>query len=324
MGRKTIGQQISHLYHDKIAFRESRHLAKQALREQYGKDYKFSMTDDKIHAVRTFETYSKVGKEYALWLTSVKEINKYTRIEGTEHFAKEYIEWRLEKGVSLWTAKMERAALGKLYGKTIEMEMPERNRDDIKRSRNECAHDKHFSKENHKEEILVASATGTRREDLAKITLSSFEEHNNILYVRINGSKGGRNRLAPVLPSKETELRELLDTMRQNGKREKEPLFEYIPKNMDVHSYRRTYAKDLFQYVDNHKEYKEKVLNQYPERHEYRVIKDKETGERKVHEIQSEYYKPRGDEKSYSRDSLYIVSQGLGHNRIDVTYLYIR
>ena len=35
----------------------------------------------------------------------------------------------------------------KVNEKTIEMEMPARNRDDVKRSRNECEHDKHFSKD---------------------------------------------------------------------------------------------------------------------------------------------------------------------------------
>ena len=135
-----------------------------------------------------------------------KELGKYSRVENTEQYAKEYIEYRLEHGVSVWTAKMERSALGKLYNKTIEMEMPVRNQSDVTRSRNDCEHDKHFSVKNHSSEILVASATETRREDLCKIAIKDFEEYNNHLYVRITGSKGGRNRLAPVLPSKEQDF----------------------------------------------------------------------------------------------------------------------
>ena len=51
--------------------------------------------------------------------------------------------------MSIWTVKMERSALGKLYGKTIEMEMLARNCDDVKCSRNDCEYDKYFSKEKH-------------------------------------------------------------------------------------------------------------------------------------------------------------------------------
>ena len=324
MGRKTIEQQITHAYHDKIAFGESRHLAKQKLREEKGDDYRFSMTDDKIHSIGTFKTYSKVGREYASWLTTIKGISKYSKLEKTDDLAKEYIEYRLENGISVWTAKMERSALGKLYGKTIEMEMPVRNQNDVTRSRNDCEHDKHFSVKNHNSEILVATATGTRREDLCKIAIKDFEEHNNHLYVRINGSKGGRNRLAPVLPTKEQEIKDLLTDMKQQGKKENEPLFHHVSKNMDVHGYRRNYAKDLLAYVEQNKDYKEQVLKQYPERREYRTITNKRTGEREIHEIKSEYYSPRSEDRKYLRDDLYIVSQALGHNRIDVTHSYIK
>lgn len=324
MGRKTLEQQIAHIYHEKIAFGESRHLAKEMLREELGDNYKFGMSDDKIHSVQTFKTYSKVGREYSAWLIKEKELGKYSRFENTEQYAKEYIEYRLEHGVSVWTAKMERSALGKLYNKTIEMEMPVRNQSDVTRSRNDCEHDKHFSVKNHSSEILVASATGTRREDLCKIAIKDFEEHNNHLYVRITGSKGGRNRLAPVLPTKEQEIKNFLADMRTQGKKENEPLFNHVSKNMDVHAYRRSYAKDLLAYVEQHKNYKEDVLKQYSERHEYRTITNKQTGEKEIHEMKSEYYSPRGENKKYLRDDLYIVSQGLGHNRIDVTHSYIK
>lgn len=322
MGRKTIEQQISHTYHDKIAFGESRHLAKQKLREENGDEYRFSMTDDKIHSIETFKTYSKVGREYASWLTTIKGISKYSKLEKTEDLAKEYLEYRLELGRSIWTVKMERSALGKLYGKTIEMEMPARNRDDVKRSRNECEHDKHFSKEKHKDEILVASACGTRREDLGKITINSFIEREEMLFVKIEGSKGGRDRIATVLPSREQEIKDLLERMKQEGKEKDVPLFDSVPKNMDVHSFRRIYAKSLMDYVEHNPEGKEIILRQYPKRREYKSVINKETGEKELREIKSEYFRPRNVEEKvcYRRDCLYAVSQGLGHNRIDVTY----
>ena len=35
---------------------------------------------------------------------------------------------------------------------------------------------------------------------------------------------------------------------------------------------------------------KEQVLKQYPERREYRTLTNKQTGEKEIHEIKSEYY----------------------------------
>lgn len=112
--------------------------------------------------------------------------------------------------------------------------------------------------------------------------------------------------------------------MKKQGKKENEPLFHHVSKNMDVHGYRRSYAKDLLAYVEQNKDYKEQVLKLYPERHEYRTITNKQTGEKEIQEIKSEYYSPRGEDKKYLRDDLYIVSQGLGHNRLDVTFSYIK
>lgn len=66
--------------------------------------------------------------------------------------------------------------------------------------------------------MVVASACGTRREDLGKIMINSFVERDGMLFVKIEGSKGGRDRIATVLPSKAQEIEELLESMKQEGK----------------------------------------------------------------------------------------------------------
>lgn len=225
MGRKTITRQLEHCLHNKIGFGESRHEAKNELRNSLGEDYRFGMTDEKIHALETFDTYKKVSTEYAKWMIEEKGLSKYIDIKDTEHYASEYLQYRMDKGLSVWTIKMERSALGKIYGKQIELrQLPKRQDKDITRSRKECEHDKHFSVSKNAHLVLIASACGTRREDLGKLSINCFKEIDGRLYVQINASKGGRNRIAPVLLSKEKEVKELLKNA-ERRKREKRYAF---------------------------------------------------------------------------------------------------
>ena len=105
MGRKTIIRQLEHCLHEKIAFGESRHNAKNELRNTLGEEYRFGMSDKKIHSIETFDTYKKVAKEYTKWLIEEKGLNKYIDIKETEQFAKEYIQYRIDCEKSLWTIK---------------------------------------------------------------------------------------------------------------------------------------------------------------------------------------------------------------------------
>lgn len=325
MGRKTLERQFEHALHDQIRFGESRHKVKNNMRNQLGHNYKFGMAVTNIQGVETFDRYLRVSQEYAKWLVKSKGVNKYTKMEDTKAFAKDYIKHRLDSGVSAWTAKMEKSALGKLYKEQVNIEIPKRDINNISRSRNVCEHDKHFSIRKHHAEILIANSCGTRREDLSKLTLGSFKDINGHLFVQINQSKGGRDRLAPVLPSKEEEVRGLIKIARQRGKTDNCKLFEKIHSKMDVHSFRREYAKELYNYIKENKDYRIKLLNIYPQRNESKAYKNKITGIIEIRKIKSDYFRAHGDNEVYLRDNLYLVSQSLGHSRIDVSYhFYIK
>ena len=211
MGRSTIERQINNILYSKQAFGESRHEAKKELKEALGDDYKFGMTDDKIHSYASFDTYQKACQRFGAWLIAEKGINKRTNIQDCKQYAAEYIKSRLDDGVSVWTAKMERSALGKLYGETIEIEMPKRDIKKITRSRGPKKGDVHFSVKNNRDLIDIAIATGGRRADIAKMKPSDFyyDDKGN-LWVKINESKGGRNRVSPVLPQYKERVEEIL------------------------------------------------------------------------------------------------------------------
>ena len=317
MGRSTIERQINKVLFDKQAMGESRHEAKQALREKLGEDYRFGMTDDKIHSYKTFATYKDACQKFGKWLIEEKGINKYEKIENCKQYAAEYIQSRLDKGVSVWTAKMERSALGKLYGETIQIEMPKRDTKDIKRSRGESTGDKHFSEKNNRDLIDICKSTGGRREDIEKIKPQDFRYDNKgNLWLDIKDSKGGRDRSVPVLPEYKTRVEEIIKGLPQDKK-----IFKRIHAQADVHAYRGEYARALHQAVIANPEFKEAILSEYPKRHEYKTVRDKKTGEKVRQEIKGETITTRQgkESKTYIRDNVYCVSEALGHNRLDVT-----
>lgn len=317
MGRKSLTNQIDNILYKKQGFGESRHEAKQQMRETLGDKYRFGMADDKIHSYETFNTYRDACHRFATWLVEEKDIKKYSNIQDCKEYAKEYLLHRLnDEHCSVWTVKTERSALGKLYGEQIEVTLPKRDVHDITRSRMETESSKHFSETRNRELVDMARATGCRRSDLQDLRPRDFwKDEKGNLWVDIDKSKGGRDRSAPVLPRYKEFVEHYISDKAQH-----ERLFPKINNNADIHSYRGEYARELYAYVRNHTEYKEQILSAYPTRHEYKTIKDKETGERITREITSKTITTRGaDRQTYNRDDVYIVSQALGHNRLDVS-----
>lgn len=307
MARK---QKIENLFHtelkDKIAFGQSKHSDKAGL--------DFGVSTYKIYSYSTYNTYLKECIAYAKWLGSEKGIKKIDDVNKTEQFAKEYLQSRLDSGVSVFTAKMERSALGMLYGKQIDFEMPVRDSKNITRSRHQVEGDRHYSQDGkYKDVFVLGKATGGRRSDLLRLTVNSFFEKDGHLYVQFQQSKGGRNRLTYVRSEYQQEIKDIIEKAKADGKTK---IVGKIPQRIDIHSLRREYCKGLYKEIKDNKELRDDILKNYPPRHEYKTQKDHD-GNSYTKEITREYYKDR-DGNIYSRDDIYACSQCLGHNRLDV------
>lgn len=293
MGRKTIANQIHSSLANKIAFGESKHI------DKIEQEKKFGDSTYRIYSFITYDTYRKVGKEYARWLAD-KGV-KYDKLADTEHYAKEYLESRLDSGKSLYTLKMERSALGMVYGHSLDIPLPVRHSEDVKRSRHETANDKHISRTGkYKDVFTMVTATGCRRCDVKKLTINSLIEKDGRYFLDIKQSKGGRDRFAPVLPDKITEIKAIIDRARENGQRK---LFEHIPKEIDVHSLRREYAQALYNTLKDNRNLRDEYLTYYPPRQET---------------VKSSYYKDRQG-NVFERDTVWVVTNSLGHTRIDTS-----
>lgn len=310
MARK---QSIENLFHtnlkNKISFGESKHADKASQNLSFGE------STYRIYSYSTYDTYLKECIAYAKWLEVEKGLKKTDDINKTEQFAKEYLQSRLESGVSVFTAKMERSALGMLYSKPIEFEMPVRDSKNITRSRLPVEGDKHYADNGKYKDIFdLARATGGRRSDLLKLTVNSFVEKDGHLYVNFNKSKGGRDRLTYVREEYKQEIQNIIQKTKEAGKTK---LLDKIPQRIDIHGLRREYCQGLYQEIKDNRKLRDDILKNYPPRHEYKTQRDKD-GNSYSKEIIRDYYKDR-DENIYSRDDIYVCSQCLGHNRLDVS-----
>lgn len=82
------------------------------------------------------------------------------------------------------------------------------------------------------------------------LNTNSLVERNGKYFLDIKQSKGGRDRLSPVLPSKADEVKKIFEQAKENGKGK---LFDHIPKEIDVHGLRREYAQELYQSLTDDK-----------------------------------------------------------------------
>lgn len=305
MRNATLKNQIKQNLNSKIAYGESKHQDKQGL--------EFGQSTYKIYSFDTKDTYEKACLRFEKWLVEEKQISKRESLEEVEKYVKEYLQHRLDDNKSVYTVKMERSALSMLYAKQFDIDMPKRDNKNITRSREETANDKHHSESGiYRDLFVIAKATGGRRCDLEKVTKSAFYEKDGKMYVNFLQSKGGRDRTAIVREEYQQQVKEILQ--KHN---DKDKLFPHIPKEIDIHALRRNYAQNLYQDIKENRELRDNLLKLYPERHEYKTQKDKD-GNTYTKEIEKTTYTDR-DKNTYLRDDVYVVTQCLGHNRIDVT-----
>ena len=117
---------------------------------------------DKIFAFNTYKSYWKHTKYFIKY---IKEKHpECTTLKSAKKYANEWLQTRVDQGLSAWTVQLEAKALGKLYGISPDDENyfnpPKRKREEIKRSRGDRVRDKHFSKTNNDELIKFCRGTG--------------------------------------------------------------------------------------------------------------------------------------------------------------------
>jgi integrase len=162
--------------------------------------------------------------------------------------ATEWLQRQLTDGKSPYTLQVIRAALRMFFNSrelAASVAIPRRARTGITRSRGLKEHDRHFQTSNWQPLIKFLQATGLRRQELRNLRVRDiFQDHGGQLLVHVKNGKGGLERNVPVLPGHENNV--LLAVVA--GRDPEVQLCGRIPKHLDVHSYRRDFAQELYLY----------------------------------------------------------------------------
>jgi hypothetical protein len=291
-------------------------------------------TDNAIFSIKSYETYKKQIKYFIRWVK--QNYPECTSLKKAKQYSKEWLhsltDYTDEKGygLSASTIQTRAKAINKLYnihpGDPEYFDPPIRRREDIKRSRGDVERDKHFSEKNNDEFIKFCRGVGSRRTALGKLKAENLwsraemeqEIKDSIIddkdirdmkdaletfpdqdyFVHFIKDKGGRSRYAPVYGrNKDKIIERMIDT--HPGKK----VWEYVPSNADIHSYRADYAVAIY-------------------KHYARDIKDIPKNEKILvnGKWKSAIYVCRGDEarKKLDRAAMIKCSKALGHNRESV------
>ena len=224
-----------------MAIGESRHQAKQALREA-SEEKRWSVSTGHIHSFATRATHQQQIMAFVDWVKAHYSGTTPAILDThADEWASQYLQEQIATGSSPYTLQTMRAALRMCFWPELasSVELPKRTRKKITRSRVPVKQDAHFQPNNWPEHLLFAQATGLRRAEMRDLRVRDITiKPDGTLSVHVCNGKGGKARDVPVLAGYEQEILAMIE-----GRDPNERLFERMPKNMDVQSYRRSSAQ---------------------------------------------------------------------------------
>ncbi len=291
---------------------------------------------EKIFSYNTYQTYWKHTKYFIRYIRDRHP--ECTTLKSARRYMNEWLQSRVDQGLSAWTVQVEAKALGKLYGIEPDDEgyftPPKRNRADIKRSRGDRVRDKHFSETNNDELIKFCKGTGLRRSELSALLGKDLATKEQIgkaraklesippaerspkeerylaalqdaamfqeeYFVYVRNGKGGRERFSPIIGK---DAHQIIARMKETSPEEK--VWQHVHQSADIHSYRAAYATTIYKAHA-------RAIQDIP----YDKV-NRGTGK----QYQSQVYTCRKDEagKKLDKAAMLLCSKALGHNRISV------
>jgi hypothetical protein len=210
----------------------------------------FAFSDGKIHAFESRENYQKIVMRFIDWVRERHHMRDPARIdEQADELASLYLLERVEQGYSAWTLQTERSALRLFFQDrrlTDSVELPKRRREAIKRSRRPAVRDKHINLDHWRHVINFCLACGLRREELRDLYVREVyhRKQDQQLVVFVRRGKGGKDREVPVFPGREQAV-----LSQVTDRHPDEHVFARLSSLLDIHSYRRQFAQELYEYL---------------------------------------------------------------------------
>lgn len=272
-----------------MALGESRHEAKQALREASG-DPLVAPSTGKMHSYATREKYQGVVMHFVRWCKEEQHVFRLEQVDArADELVTVYLGERLAAGLRPDTVQADRSGLRLFFQDWTLAEdvvIPPRHWQEITRSRRPAVRDKRIPREVAEPVEQFFAACGVRRDEADCLRAADIEESRRPQYqleidVKPGYGKGGRPRRAPVYPGREQAVLDYVAGLLSEAH-----LFpQKIDTRLNPQAYRRQYAQDFYRLLSS---------RDLPPRHR----------------------RLRPDD--YDKDAALEVSRYLGHNRIDI------
>lgn len=300
----SLKEQMFRSLNQKNCFGQSKYEAKQI---SYQKGNKGKV--DGIYSKKTMSDYKKVAEQFHTWQKN-KGYHFHSMDEVTTSTLKEYLLERQSKGCSAWTVSHDLSALNKIFDTTIskkECGLASRKSDNIKNNRGLANNYRNAVYANNKEMIAFISAVGVRRQSLTKLRpTDAIHNKDNIVIGFSVIEKGGKQRNCYVRKSCQKDITNFVN--RHIEEKGNQCFWTKVDKNLNTHWYRGTYAENLYnELVDS----KTKGMDYFDGYRNEFVNQGK---------LESAMQGHKEITKGYDTELLAVVSQNLGHNRIDVVY----
>lgn len=243
--RPSIIYEMRLLLDSQMAIGQSRYQAKQALRHHLP-EHQWPIVTEKIYSYGTRKTYQQQVFAFVNWARTNYGIRRLEVLyERLDELAGCYLREQIAAKKSPYTVATQRSALRKGFIKpqlAADVVIPARSQKNITRSRRPVKQDHHFQPANWPEHILFAQATGLRYSELRDVRVREvYMTETGVLTVLVRRGKGGKTRTVPVLAGYEEAVWALVA-----GRDPAEHVFDHVPKNMDVQSYRRASAQQRY------------------------------------------------------------------------------
>jgi site-specific recombinase XerD len=258
-----------------------------------------------VYSTETCDTYKRHSQEFITWLINnhpeaANDLDAIPRI-----LVGEWLLEQMSKGYSASTINTKASAIAKIYGCGINefgVAMPSCKIEDVTRSRIERQHDKEISYTRNELIINFCKATGLRRCEIVgkknrvtgryekyPLTVEQIvvDENGNVMLVNIIG-KGGKVRDVHVLRDLADWVLKVKEDAIALGHN---VVFSHITSKIDIHSYRREYARARYKELCD-----DKISLEGAVKADYRVK----------------------DGRRFDKQLLEILSKDMGHNRKSV------
>lgn len=305
MSRKTsFKEQMFRVLNSKNCFGQSKHKAKQTSYQTGGKGKL-----NGIYSKKTMADYKKVAEQFHAWQKS-KGYHFHSLNDVKQSVLIEYLQDRQNKGCSAWTVSRDQSALNKIFGMSISKataNLASRHVNNIKNNRGLGNNYRPSVYLKNKDIIDFICATGVRRQSLTVITPSNaIRNANNVVIGFSVIEKGGKPRNCYVRNEYQQQITAFVN--HQLETKGNQPFWSKIDKNLNTHWYRSEYAVGLYNGLASAKASNQDYFNGYQATF---INKSKLQSATKGHKATT---------KGYDTELLGMVSQNLGHNRIDVVY----